>query len=90
MIFPVFAGMILAGVALDDCECYFPRIRGDDPETRDAAKPVEYIFPVFAGMIPRIGRRAGTDTDFPRIRGDDPDVKDYVHKVLAFSPYSRG
>ena len=49
-----------------------PRMRGDDPDTRDIDYFGAGVSPACAGMIPRCREVGETGAREPRMRGDDP------------------
>ena len=68
----------------------FPRIRGDVPCTRAAAKFVTAVFPAYAGMFRDRCCPFAWSARFPRIRGDVPGVFNVSAKPSQFSPHTRG
>ena len=48
------------------------------------------LFPAYAGVILKAEGPIDIEETFPRIRGGDPQKMNVRHRVMLFSPHTRG
>ena len=86
---PASAGMILRPPAADLHHHGAPRIRGDDPQQREAGFWQPWA-PRIRGDDPGQQRTQLQINSAPRIRGDDPALANTMPEQTMCSPHPRG